>query len=126
MYTPVGRRFQAGFAALAVACAASAAGASSARPLVITQADSGKTFLLKVGARAELHLSGKWSWSTPVVRGRAVDLIQTNYFRDPGYSGWTIEPKARGTARIRSNGSPTCHACSRGARRFVVTLVVRR
>src|SRR5215471_15285862 len=102
MYTPVDRRFQAVLAALIVAVVAPVAGASSSRPVVITQADSGKTFLLEVGARTELHLSGKWSWSTPVVRGRAVDLIQINYFRDPGYSGWTIESKARGTARIRS------------------------
>jgi len=125
VYTPVGRRFQALFAAVVAACVIPAADASSARQLVITQADSGKTFLLKVGARAELHLSGKWNWSTPAVRGSAVDLVQINYFRDPGYSGWTIDATSRGAARVGSSGSPACQACSRSARRFAVTIVVR-
>jgi len=112
-------------AVVVVACVAPIAGATSSRQLVITQADSGKTFRLAVGAHAELHLSGKWTWSTPVVRGNALDLVQINYFRDPGYSGWTIDATARGTARVRSSGSPACQACSRSARRFAVTIVVR-
>jgi hypothetical protein len=126
VYTPVAKRFQALAAALVVACLAPAAGASSSRLLVITQADSGKTFRLVAGSHAELHLSGKWVWSTPVVRGRAVDLVQISYFKDPGYSAWTVESKAPGVARIVSKGSPSCKPCSRSARRFAVTIVVRR
>jgi hypothetical protein len=58
------------------------------------------------------------------VQGRAVDLIQVNYFRDPGFSAWTIDPAFRGTAHIRSYGTPACRTCALKARRFAVTVVV--
>jgi hypothetical protein len=112
-------------AGLTLACAPAAADASTSRMFVVTQADSGKTFRLVAGAHAELHLSGKWVWSTPAVRGAAVELTPIRYFRDPGFSGWSLDAAVPGKARIRATGSPACRTCARPPRRFVVTIVVR-
>ena len=108
---------------IAAACLAAGALAGST-PVTITQADSGKTFRVSLHRHATLHLSGRWTWSTPVVQGRAVDLIQVNYFKDPGFSAWTIDPAFRGTVHIRSVGRPACRTCALKIRRFAVTVVV--
>ena len=102
--TPPAGRMQALLVVLVAACVIAVTAATASRQLVITQSDSGKTFRLVVGADAEFHLSGRWTWSEPVVHGQAVDLVQINYFRDPGYSGWAVDPKAPGRVTIRSKG----------------------
>jgi hypothetical protein len=91
---------------------------------VITQDDSGRVLRLALGAHTTLHLSGKWSWTGPRVDGRAIELVQINYFRNPGFSAWSIDARKAGTAHIRSSGSPNCRACSRRPRHFSITIVV--
>jgi hypothetical protein len=90
----------------------------------ITQRSSGKTFKLAKGATATLRLSNRWRWSSPRVSTKAIELVPVEYFIDPGFREWTIEPRTRGRATIRSLGTPNCSSCGLAARRFEVTIVV--
>ena len=90
----------------------------------ITQRSTGKTFRLAKGGTATLRLSNRWRWSTPRASTKAIELVPVEYFVDPGFREWTIEAHARGTASIRSLGTPNCSGCALPARRFRVTIVV--
>jgi len=98
-------------------------GASAASP-PITQAQSGRTFRLRVGSSATLHLADTWVWSAPRLSSRAVALTPIMYFRDPGFTAWDVRARARGTATIRSVGKPACSPCGLATRLFHVTIVV--
>ena len=97
-------------------------GASAAPP--ITQAQSGRTYRLRVGGSATLHLVHSWAWSAPRLSSRAIELTPIMYFRDPGFTAWDIRARARGTATIRSVGTPVCSPCGLATRLFSVTIVV--
>jgi hypothetical protein len=90
----------------------------------ITLAQSGKTFRLAKGRAVALRLSGRWAWTEPRRSSSAVELTRVVFIVDPGYSEWQIAANRRGTATIRSVGTPRCHDCGLSVRRFVVTIRV--
>jgi hypothetical protein len=79
--------------------------ASQARaaPETITEADSGESFMLRLGSATSLRLSG--TWDEPTVRGQAVELIRVDYFQDPGFSEWLVRAVRPGTATITARGT---------------------
>jgi hypothetical protein len=93
---------------------------------VITQRDSGETFVLRRGSSATLQLSGRWVWSGPLVSSRAIELVQIFSFRATGSSEWDVVAERRGVAVIRAHGKPNCSDCRREPLNFAVTVVVRR
>jgi hypothetical protein len=117
------RRISLLLTALALCCATAVDASSTVRP-PITQASSGKTVHMAKRENAILRLSNRWHWSEPRVSSNVVELTPVDYFVDPGFREWTIEPRKRGRATIRAFGRPSCSACSLAARRFVLTIVV--
>ena len=109
--------------ALALGCVTVVGASSTVRP-PITQAASGKTLRMSKGENAILRLSNRWQWSEPRVSSDAIELTPVDYFVDPGFREWTIEPRKRGRATIRALGRPNCSACADATRRFVLTIVV--
>jgi hypothetical protein len=103
----------------------SSAEAGQSAPRVITESHSGKTFTLKRTSRSVLHLSGRWIWTQPKVRGGTVALSPIDYESDPGFKAWQITRRAAGTATITSYGRPNCNGCYRSARSFKLKLNVR-
>ena len=99
--------------------------AGQSAPRVITESHSGKTFTLKRSSRSVLHLSNKWNWTQPKVRGGAVALSPIDYESDPGFKAWQITRRAAGTAKITAYGRPNCDGCYRSARSFTLKLNVR-
>jgi hypothetical protein len=95
-------------------------------PQMITELASGSSFALAAGAETRLRLSGKYEWSEPTVRGEAVELTRVDYFRDPGYSEWTVLAVRPGTATIEARGTPACagQGCPDTPLRFQVELTV--
>jgi hypothetical protein len=81
-----------------------AAPASATTQTVITERDSGKTFRVSRGHVRTLRLSTTYRWTEPRVKGGAVRLTPVYYFVDPGFLEWTIQARARGTARISAVG----------------------
>jgi hypothetical protein len=79
-----------------------------AAPPTITEVDSGESFTLSLGSETSLRLSGAYVWSEPTVRGDAVELARVDYFRDPGFSEWTVLAVQPGTATIAARGTPAC------------------
>jgi hypothetical protein len=69
-------------------------------PRVVTERDSGKTILLHRGASASLRLGHGSIWREPHVSSGAVELTQVYYFRDPGFTEWTVDAVARGRAVV--------------------------
>jgi hypothetical protein len=98
--------------------------ASGATRLLITPSQSGKTFHLAKGRTASLRLPGRWNWTAPTVSSKAIELTPVAFFRDPGYSEWTVTARGKGRAVVRSTGSPACVHCTVGLRTLRVTLVV--
>lgn len=95
-------------------------------PAVITEADGGRTFRVTAADMPHLRLSGQWVWTEPRTTG-PIGLTPIEYFRDPGYSEWTIHRSGTGQATIRSSGSPNCPkgtTCRQGPIAFTVTLVL--
>jgi hypothetical protein len=78
--------------------------AGATRP-VITERDTGKTFLEKRGHELTLRLSNRYRWTEPRVSGSAIRLIPVDYFVDPGFREWTIRGRATGRARISASGT---------------------
>jgi len=116
--------------ALAAAVLVAATPASGTSTPVVTLRDSGKTFTVRKGRELALRLNNRYSWTGPRVRGTAVRLTPVDYFRDPGYLEWTINARARGTARISATGyaESGTRGCDPGPcspRLFRVTIVVR-
>jgi predicted secreted protein len=74
-----------------------------AAPETITEADSGESFMLRLGSATSLRLSG--SWNEPAVRGPAVELTRVDYFQDPGFSEWLVRAVRPGTATITARGT---------------------
>ena len=109
--------------ALALGCV-TAVGASSAVRPPLTQASSGKTIRLAKGEHATLRLSNGWRWSEPQLSSGAVELTPVEYLIDPGFREWTIDARNRGRVTIRSLGRPSCSACARVARHFVLSVIV--
>jgi hypothetical protein len=101
-----------------------AAPGAAAPRVLITPAQTGKTFHLAEGGTATLRLSGRWSWTQPRVGSRAVELTPVAFFRDPGYSEWVVHARSAGRATIRSLGTPSCVRCGLGTRTLRVTIVV--
>ena len=79
-----------------------------AAPQTITEVDSGESFTLAAGSQRRLRLSGEYSWSEPTLRGDSVELARVDYFRDPGFSEWTVVAVRPGTATIAARGTPAC------------------
>ena len=117
------RRLLAGLAGVTLALFVTLDVSAAVRP-PITQASTGKIFRLAKGSTATLRLSDRWRWSTPRASTKAIELVPVEYFVDPGFREWTIEAHARGTASIRSLGTPDCSGCALPTRRFRVTIVV--
>lgn len=100
-------------------------GPAASAPGVLTEADSGRTYQVTRGHEPTLRLSGQYVWTPPKVTGPA-SLHQVLYFRDPGYSEWTISIEGDGPVTVRSDGSANCSpgtACSNARLAFSVTLV---
>jgi hypothetical protein len=96
----------------------------------ITERDSGKTFVVRVGRGLTLRLSERYSWTGPRVKGTAIRLVPVNYFVDPGFREWTIRAKAPGASRITAVGYPgegsgRCDPGPCAPRLFRVAVVVR-
>jgi hypothetical protein len=95
--------------------------------VVITQADTGKTFTLPSGSVAELRLVGTFRWTAPQATPAIVALAPEALPTGAGYEAWKITPTGHGTAVIESTGSPICppgHVCAQYVVLFRVTLVV--
>jgi hypothetical protein len=61
------------------------------------------------------------------VRGTAIELVTVAYFRDPGFSEWTIRILGIGAATLTSLGELNCGTgslCTGSRRRFAVKIVV--
>jgi hypothetical protein len=100
---------------------------SGTHPLVITERDSGKTFTISPKTRVSLRLSSREHWTPPRVRGTAIELVTVAYFRDPGFSEWTIRILGIGAATLTSSGELNCGTgslCTGSRRRFAVKIVV--
>ncbi|HET7128992.1 MAG TPA: hypothetical protein VFJ93_07955 [Gaiellaceae bacterium] len=76
----------------------------TATPRVVTLRDSGKTLTVRKGAELQLHLTERYRWLSPRVRGSAVRLTRIEFIRDPGYRAWSIAARARGTAVVTATG----------------------
>jgi predicted secreted protein len=74
-----------------------------AAPEIITEADSGESFMLRLGSATSLRLSG--NWNEPTVRGDAVELIRVDYFQDPGFSEWLLRAVRPGTATVTARAT---------------------
>jgi hypothetical protein len=101
--------------------------APSGVAVVITQADTGKTFTLPSGSVAELRLVGTFRWTAPQATPAIVALAPEALPTGAGYEAWKITPTGHGTAVIESTGSPICppgHVCAQYVVLFRVTLVV--
>jgi len=95
-------------------------------PAIITEADGGRTFRVAAGDAPHLRLSGQWVWTEPRTTG-PIGLNPIEYFRDPGYSEWTINRSGAGQATIHASGRPNCPpntTCRQGPVAFAVTLVL--
>ena len=86
--------------------AASTTTPSSAR--VITELDSGGTFVLPLGAAVPMRLSNPWAWAPPEVDSDSVRLAAVAYLVDPGFAEWVVTAVHGGSARITSLGRSTC------------------
>lgn len=84
------------------------AGTPNAAALVITQADTGKTFTLPAGSVAELRLGGGLGWSTPVATPPILTFTAEPVASGAGYQAWQISPSGHGTATVQSTGAPRC------------------
>jgi hypothetical protein len=98
-------------------------------PRVVTLRDSGRTVTVPKGSRLQLHLTGRYRWLKPRVRGGAVRLSQVLFIRDPGYVAWSVTARARGKAVVTAVGyrEPSGRSCDPGPcspRLFRVTFVV--
>jgi len=83
----------AGFLVLAATPVGPAAG-----PRVVTERDTGKTIVLHRGTSASLRLRNGSIWGEPHASSDAIELTQVFYFRDPGFTEWTVDAVARGKA----------------------------
>jgi hypothetical protein len=114
------------------ACGAAAPQGGVAAPtatpsIVVTEADSGRTVPLPTGDVAALHLSDRYTWTEPEVRGGAVHVSHVRDVPGAGYQQWTVMATGRGTATITSAGRLRCtpgDLCPGAIRAFSVTIVV--
>lgn len=112
----------AGMLALPLAAGSPALAASVSGPTcrtAITQADSGRTVSLKLGACAQLELSGL-VWSTPTVSGTSVRLRKAG-------KAYVVTTVRSGRSTITSLGRPRCEpdmACPTLVVLFRVTIDV--
>jgi hypothetical protein len=122
-------------ALLAGACGSASGQADTAEPaaaekrVVLTIRDHGRTLAVSRRDRITLSLGGRYRWSTPR-SGGAVTAHEEVSDAPTGAQLWELEPRRLGRARLTSTGSPACRptaaGCPETARRFVVTLLVRR
>ncbi|MFD7445052.1 protease inhibitor I42 family protein [Streptomyces sp. NPDC059909] len=73
-------------------------------PTVLTEADSGLTVTLAVGATVPLRLDSRLQWETPTVDGPGVTLVPVAYKSDPGYREWEIRAERPGEVVVRTTG----------------------
>jgi hypothetical protein len=109
--------------------ARSGASGQGTSPLIITERASGKTFTFTPKTNARLRLSSHESWTPPHVRGKAIQLVAVDYFRDPGFSEWVIHILGTGRATITSSGEPNCpssSSCTGAPQQFAIKIVVRK
>jgi hypothetical protein len=95
--------------------------------VVITQADTGKTFTLTPGSAAELRLGGNLRWSPPQATPAIVSLTQEPVPTDAGYHAWKITTTGHGIVVIESTGAPICepgHVCAQYVILFRAIIVV--
>jgi len=95
--------------------------------VVITQADTGKTFTLNPGSAAELRLGGNLRWSPPQATPAIVALTQEPVPADAGYHAWKITTTGHGIAVVESTGAPICepgHVCAQYVILFRAIIVV--
>lgn len=95
--------------------------------VVITQADTGKTFTLTSGSAAELRLGGNLRWSPPQATPAIVSLTQEAVPADAGYHAWKVTTTGHGVAVIESTGAPICepgHVCAQYVILFRAIVVV--
>ncbi|WP_351233108.1 hypothetical protein [Streptomyces sp. NPDC002133] len=74
-------------------------------PTVLTEADSGLTVTLAVGATVPLRLDSRLRWETPSTSGRAVTLVPVAYESDPGYREWELRAERPGETVVRTTGT---------------------
>ncbi len=94
---------------------------------VITQADSGKHFVVSMKNRVNLHLPNDYLWTGPTVQGDAVELFSVNYFTDPGFMDWELFFATTGEVTVAARGEPSCAQgsdCPNQGVLFLVTITV--
>ncbi|MGW1884939.1 hypothetical protein [Streptomyces sp. NPDC001970] len=89
-------------------------------PTVLTEADSGLTFTLTVGAVVPLRLDSRLRWETPSTDGSAVTLVPVAYESDPGYREWELRAERPGETVVRTTGTGRS-----GTRELRITVRVR-
>lgn len=95
--------------------------------VVITEADTGKTFTLPFGSAAELRLGGGLGWSTPKATPAILALTKEAVASSAGYQAWTITTTGHGTALVEATGSPPCQpgqVCAQFVVLFRATIMV--
>ncbi len=111
-------------ASLAVVLSAQAAPA----PKIVTLRNNGATLTTHKGAQLQLHLSERYHWVKPRVRGTALRLVPIAFIRDPGYQAWAVIAQARGKTVVTAVGYGKPGTCDPGVcspHLFRVTFVVR-
>lgn len=96
-------------------------------PLVITEAESGRSFTLSAGQTARLRLSTTLVWSSPQVGGDAISLVPVASFAATGAQEWDVVAVRPGSARVTSTGTPNCPPaapCPQLGRAFDVSVTV--
>lgn len=105
---------------------------SPARParLVLTLRDHGRTVRVTRSTRITLVLGGRYRWSKPMSTGVRVDIQAVVSDAPTGAQTWELRLLGTGWAKLTSTGSPACRpttpGCPTVARRYTVTLDVRR
>ena len=98
--------------------------------LLLTVRDQGRTVRVSRSTRVTLVLGGRYRWSKPRSTGVRVDVQAVVADAPTDGQTWVLRLLGRGLATLTSTGSPACRpttpGCPTVARRYTVTLDVRR
>lgn len=95
--------------------------------VVITEAHAGERFRVALEARPLLRLDSAYVWEEPRTEGDAVEPVRVDYFQDPGFFEWELQPVSPGTTVITSTGVRDCppgSPCPEEVLEFEVTITV--
>ena len=89
----------------------------------LTVADAGRSYTTTLGNRIELQLSSDYLWSGTRIEGPA-QLIEINFFDDPGFMAWEVLIEGTGTVTINASGECAASECDPGSIEYEVIVEV--